>query len=90
MRGTAFVLDPAFPSADTLGLIFYSVNGRERVNFIYMKTEAWTLLSIFLPRRGEGDSGTIRTLEKTAQSRSCSLKDDGNNGIWLNQRAALW
>jgi len=25
-----------------------------------MKTEAWTLLSISLPKRGEGDSGTIR------------------------------
>ena len=25
-----------------------------------MKTEAWTLLSISLPERGEGDSGTAR------------------------------
>ena len=90
MRVTAFVLDPVFPSADTLGFIFYSINGRERVNFISMKTEAWTLLSIFLPRKGEGDSGTIRTLQKTTQSPSCRLKDDGNNSIWLNQRAPLW
>ena len=27
---------------------------------IFMKTEAWTLLSISLPKKGEGDSGTIR------------------------------
>ena len=66
MTGTGFVLDTVFPSTDTLGLTFCSINGRERVNFIYMKTEAWTLLSIFFPRKGEGDSGTIRTLEKTA------------------------
>ena len=34
--------------------------GREREHSIFMKTEAWTLLSISLPKRGEDDSGMIR------------------------------
>ena len=36
-----------------------------------MKTEAWTLLSISLPKRGEGDSGVIRNLcENSTESQS--------------------
>ena len=36
-----------------------------------MKTEAWTLLSISLPKRGEGDSDTIRNLyENSMESQS--------------------
>ena len=46
-----------FSSAHTLGFTFCSINGRERAGSICMKTEAWTLLSIFLPRKGEGDPG---------------------------------
>ena len=49
-----------FPSAHTLGFTFGSTKGRERKGSIFIKTEAWTLLSISLPKRGEGDSGTIR------------------------------
>ena len=49
-----------FPSAHTLGFTFCSTKGREREGSIFIKTEAWTLLSISLPKRGEGDSGTIR------------------------------
>ena len=49
-----------FPSAHTLGFTFCSINGRERAGSVFMKIEIWTSLSISLPRRGEGDSGTIR------------------------------
>ena len=68
MRGTAFVLDPVFPSADTLGFIFYSINGRERVNFISMKTEAWTLLTISLPRRVRETLVRSETQENSTES----------------------
>ena len=51
-----------------------------------MKTEAWTLLSISLPRRGEGDSVTIRNSWEISQSPTCSLKGDWNNSIWLIQK----
>ena len=57
----AFCARPTdFPSVHTLGFTFCSIKGREREGSIFMKTEAWTLLSISLPKRGEGDSGTIR------------------------------
>ena len=55
MTGTGFVLDTVFPSADTLGLTFCSINGREIEVSIFIKTEAWALLNISLPKRGEGD-----------------------------------
>ena len=59
--GIAFCAVPTdFPSAHTLGFTFRSTKGREREGSIFMKAEAWTLLSISLPKRGEGDSGTIR------------------------------
>ena len=59
--GIAFCARPTdFPSAHTLGYAFCSTKGREREGSIFMKTEAWTLLSIPLPKRGEGDSGMIR------------------------------
>ena len=59
--GIAFCVRPTdFPSSHTLGFTFYSTKGRERDGSIFMKTEAWTLFCIFLPKRGEGDSGTIR------------------------------
>ena len=38
-----------------------NLKGREREGSIFMKTETWTLFSIFLPKRGEGDSGMIRS-----------------------------
>ena len=49
-----------FSISHTLGVLFCSNNGREKEGSIFMKTEAWILLSISLPKRGEGDSGTIR------------------------------
>ena len=59
--GIAFCAQPKdFPSAYTLGFTFCSTKGREMEGSIFMKTEAWTLLSISLPKKGEGDSGTIR------------------------------
>ena len=59
--GIAFCAQPTdFPSAHTLGFTFCSTKGREREGSIFMKTEAWTLLNISLPKRGEGDPGTIR------------------------------
>ena len=59
--GIAFCAQPTdFPTAYTLGLTFCS--GREREGSVFMKTEAWTLLSISLPKRDKGDSGTIRNL----------------------------
>ena len=103
----AFCARPTdFPSAHTLGFTFCSIKERERDGSLFMKTEAWTLLSmlshfsrvrlcatpwtaayqappsmgfsrqeywsglplpspllsISLPKRGEGDSGMIRNL----------------------------
>ena len=59
--GIAFCAQPTdFPSAHTLGFTFCSIKGKEREGSIFMKTEAWTLLSISLPKSSEGDSGTIR------------------------------
>ena len=59
--GIAFCAQPTdFPSAHTLGFTVCSTKGREREGSIFMKTEAWTLFCRFLPKRGEGDSGTIR------------------------------
>ena len=60
-----------FPTAHTLGFTFCSTKGKEREGSIFMKTEAWTLLSISLPKRGEGDSGTIRnSCENSTESQS--------------------
>ena len=59
--GTAFCAQPTgFPSAHILGFTFCSTTGRESEGSIFMKTEAWTLLSTPLPKRDEGDSGMIR------------------------------
>ena len=59
--GIEFCAQPTdFPSAHTLGFTFGSTKGRERQGSIFIKTEAWNLLSISLPNRGEGDSGMIR------------------------------
>ena len=70
--GIAFCAQPTgFPSAHILGFTFCSTKGREREGSIFMKTEAWTLLSISLPKRGEGDSGVIRNLcENSTESQS--------------------
>ena len=57
----AFCAQPTdFPSAQTLGFTFCSTRGRESESSIFMKTEAWTLVNISLPKRGEGGSGRIR------------------------------
>ena len=69
--GIVFCGQPTdFPSTHTLGLFtFCSTKGREREGSIFMKTEAWTLLSISLPKMGEGDFGTIRnTFENSTGS----------------------
>ena len=78
--GIAFGARPTdFPSAHTLGFTFCSIKGSEREDFIFMKTEAWTLLCISLPKCSEGDLARSETLVKIAQSPSCSLKN--NNSI---------
>ena len=64
-----------FPSAHTLGLTIFSIKGRGRVGSIFMKTEAWTLLSISLPKRGEGDSGTIRNSCENSTESQLQLKE---------------
>ena len=50
------MLDTQFFHQPTFGFTFYSTNGREGAGSTFVKTEAWNLLSISLPRRGEGDS----------------------------------
>ena len=44
----------------TLGFTFCSTKGREREGSIFMKTEPWALLSVSLPKRGEGDFATVK------------------------------
>ena len=52
-----------------------------------MKTEAWTLLSISLPKRGEGDPGTIRnSCENRTESQSQLTE---KNTFWLVQTVPL-
>ena len=59
-RNSSLCSTTDFPSTHTLGFTFCFIKGRDREGSISMKTEAWTLFSISLPKRGEGDSGTIR------------------------------
>ena len=74
--GIAFCAQPTdFPSAHTLVFTFCSINRREREGSIFMKTEAWTLLSISLPKRGEGDSGTIRKTCENNTGSQLQLKE---------------
>ena len=74
--GIAFCAQPTgFPSAHILGFTFCSTKGREREGSIFMKTEAWTLLSISLPRRDEGDSGMIRNSCETSTESQLQLKE---------------
>ena len=48
----------------------------EKVGSVFIKIEAWTLFSISLPRRGEGDSGMIRKEREPPTSwRPCSHAD---------------
>ena len=57
ITGTALCAQPpVFPSTHTLGCTFCST---KRAGSIFVKTEAWTMFSISLPRRGGGDSSTI-------------------------------
>ena len=72
------MLDPqfcVFPSAHTLGFTFCSINGMEREGSIFMKTEA-TLLSLSVPKRGKGDSGTIRNSCDNSTESQLQLRDD--------------
>ena len=70
-RNSIFCSTTDFPSAHTLGFTFCSIKEREREGSIFMKTEAGTLLSISLPKRGEGDPGTIRnSCENRTESQS--------------------
>ena len=68
--GIAFCAQPTdFPSAHTLGFTLCSIHERERENSIFMITEAWTLLNISLPKRGERNSSTIRnSCENSSES----------------------
>ena len=50
--------DPPFFRQFTLQYLQF--DPLKRAGSISMKTEAWTLFSISLSRRGEGDSGKIR------------------------------
>ena len=78
-----------FPSAHTLGFPFYSSSkAREREGSIFMKTEAWTLLSISLPKGHEGDSGRIRNSCENSTESQLQLR--GNNNVWLVQAVPLW
>ena len=53
--GTAFFVQPTvFPWAHTLGFTLCSINGRERKVSVFVKIEAWTLLSIIPPQNGRG------------------------------------
>ena len=72
--GIAFYARPTdFPSSHTLE--FCSTRGREREGSIFMKTEAWTLFSIFLHKRGEGDSDTIRNSCKNSPESQLQPKE---------------
>ena len=68
------MLDPVFPSAQTLGFTFCSIKGRERESSIFMKTEAWTLLSISLPKSGEGNFGMIKNLYENSTESQLQLR----------------
>ena len=72
MTEIAFCAQPTvFPSGHIVEFTFCLINGRERECSIFMKTEAGTLLSISLPKRGEGDPGTIRnSCENRTESQS--------------------
>ena len=70
------MFDPVSPSAHTLGYAVCLSNGREREGFIFIKTEAWTLISISFPRRGEGKSGMIRNLSENSTESQLQLKDN--------------
>ena len=64
--GIAFCAWPTvFTSAHTLAFTFSSVI---RAGSIFMKTEAWTLFSISLPRRGGRSSGTVRNVWENSRA----------------------
>ena len=56
-------------------ITFCSTKGREREGSIFMKAEAWTLFSIFLHKRGEGDSDTIRNSCKNSPESQLQPKE---------------
>ena len=49
-----------FQTACTLVFPVFSIKWREKEGSIFMKTEAWSLLSISLPKKGQGDNVMIR------------------------------
>ena len=53
----------SFTISPTLRFTFCSINERERVGSIFMNTKAWTLFSISLPRKCEGDPSRITNSE---------------------------
>ena len=63
-----------FPSAHILGCTFCSIKWRGREGSIFIKTEAWNLLSISLPNKGEGDSGMIRNSCENSTESQLQLK----------------
>ena len=80
--GIAFCARPTdFPSTYTLGFTLCSIQGREREGSIFMKTEAWTLLSIHTPQK-KGVRETLAQSEthvKISQSNSQLTKKKKKN-----------
>ena len=64
-----------FPSAHILRFTFYSIKGGEKDASIFMKTKAWTLLSMSLPKEVRETLPWTETHVKIAQSPTCSLKE---------------
>ena len=82
--GTAFLLDPqSFRQPTLQDLHSVQLMGEKEQAPYLWKQEAWTLLSIFLPRRGEGECSRIRDSWEKQQSPSRSLKGDWNSSVGL-------
>ena len=84
MTGTAFCAQPTvFPLAHTLGFTLCWINGRKREVSIFMKIEAWTLLSIIPPQKGWESLRTIRNSWENSPESQLQLKGWLKNSIWL-------
>ena len=66
---------PFFSSVHNLGFTFCSINGKERAGSIFMKTEAWSLVSISLPKRDEGDWHYQNLMRKNSTESQLQLKE---------------
>ena len=61
---------------DSLFFFFFSAKVRQRESFIFMKTEAWTLLSISSPKGVREILARLETCVKIAQNPSCKIKNN--------------